>query len=205
MIFLSRLGTSHVRPLARAPKVPVKDQTQPTSPKRKAWRIVAVTLLVVTLLGGALAYKIRRSIPPGMEQDIRAGLVARKIKDPDQRLARYLELRYGPLTDPANRQKAFLDFFELQRIEALQLLVKHSPEAHRQANIDAMARWVAEYRTTMTPAERTALRAKFQTPEGAGMMRKATAQYNSQDVQYRGMTAPVISQLLNTIASVQGQ
>ena len=31
------------------------------------------------------------------------------------------------------------------------------------------------------------------------MLRQATAQYNSQDVQYRGQTAPVISQLLKTI------
>jgi len=49
-----------------------------------------------------------------------------------------------------------------------------------------MAKWVAGYRESMTPQERAALNARFQTPEGKAMLRRAAAQYNSQDVRYRG-------------------
>jgi hypothetical protein len=97
----------------------------------------------------------------------------------------------------------FLDFFDLEHIRAMQFLVKHSPAEHRQASIDAMARWVAAYRDSLTPQERAALKNRFQTGDGQAMLRRATAQYNSQDVRYRGSTAPVISQLLQTLNEVQ--
>lgn len=145
----------------------------------------------------------RRPLPPGMMQDIQAGIAARNIPDADQRIARYLELRYGPLTNPENREKAFLDFFNKDHIDALHLMVKHSPAHQRQANVDAMAKWVEGYRKSMTDDERRTLNAKFSTPQGASMLHQATARYNSQDVQYRSATAPVISQLLRTISSVQ--
>lgn len=173
---------------------------------RRKWpwlRIAGIALLVLTLAGVALLLNLRRAIPPGMLKDIRAGIPARSIQDPDKRLARYLELRYGPLSDPANRQKVFLDFFDTDHIKALQLIVRHSRDEQRQGNIQAMAKWVENYRNTLTDEERAALNAQFQTPEGRAKLRKATAQYNSQDVHYRGMTAPVISQLLNTISTVQ--
>lgn len=54
--------------------------------------------------------------------DIRAGLAAHAIQDPDARLLRYLEARYGSMDDPAHRQDAFLDFFNLDHIKGLQLL-----------------------------------------------------------------------------------
>ena len=41
--------------------------------------------------------------------------------------------------------------------------------------------------------------------QGFAAWEQATAQYNSQDVKYRGQTAPVISQLLRTIYTVQHQ
>jgi hypothetical protein len=146
---------------------------------------------------------LHRGPPPGIMKDIRAGLVARDIEDPDERVAKYLEERYGTLSDPLHRQEAFMDFFNVEHIRALQLLVKHSPEMHRQANVDAMARWVAAYRSSLTSEERQALKAQIQTPEGQVMLRRATAQYNSQDVRYRGSTAPVISQLLRTLNEVE--
>ena len=169
------------------------------------WRIVGVAFLLLALASTGLLVKLRRTIPPGMSKDIRAGMAARGILDPDERLNRYLELRYGPLSDAANRQKVFMDFFNIDHIRSLQLIVKHSPDDQRQANIRAMAIWVEGYRQTLTDRERAALRTEFQTPEGAAMLRRATAQYNSQDARYRGMTAPVISQLLKTISSVQAQ
>ena len=51
--------------------------------------------------------------------------------------------------------------------------------------------------------ERADLCARIQSPGSRGMLQRATAQYNCQDVQYRGQTVPVISQLLITISSLQ--
>lgn len=171
----------------------------------KQLRLLVVGLVLSVVVAAALWMYLRWTIPPGMSKDIRAGIAARGIADPDERLTRYLELRYGALNEAANRERVFLDFFNIDHIKALQLMVRHSPEDQRQANIQAMARWIEGYRNTLTAQERAALNEKFQRPEGRVMLRKATAQYNSQDVHYRGMTAPVISQLLNTISSVQAQ
>lgn len=159
----------------------------------------------VALATAAVLAFWRRPLPPGMMKDIQAGIAARGIVNADERVGRYLELRYGPLTDPANRQKAFLDFFDRDHIQALHLMVKHSPPHQREANVQAMAKWVAKYRDAMTDEERAALKTRFDTPQGAAMLHQATAQYNSQDVRYRSLTAPVISQLLNTISSVQSR
>jgi hypothetical protein len=144
-----------------------------------------------------------QGLAPGILEDIRAGIAARHVKDPDERLLKYLDQRYGSMAEPANRQAAFLDFFNVEHVKGLQLLVKHLPEDRRQASIDAMARWVATYRESLTSDERAELKARFQTAEGQAMLRRATAQYNSQDVRYRGSTAPVISQLLTTLREVQ--
>jgi hypothetical protein len=53
-----------------------------------------------------------------MMKDVRAGIAARHIADPDARLAKYLEGRYGSMGDPANRRKVFLDFFDVEHIKA---------------------------------------------------------------------------------------
>lgn len=176
-----------------------------TTSKGSWWRILGVLLLVLVLVGVALGLAVRRRLPPGLGKDIRAGIAARHIKDPDERLKKYLEGRYGPLSDPANRQQVFLDFFNVEHIKALQLLVKHAPESQRQASIQAMARWIESYRNSLTAQERADLKTRLQGSEGQAMLKRATTQYNSQDVAYRGQTAPVISQLLQTIGSLQNQ
>jgi len=157
------------------------------------WRVAGITIVVLAVVGAVVAYRIRQRLPPELMQDIRAGIAARNVPNADQRFQKYLEGRYGPQTDPANQQKAFLDFFNVDHIRALQLMVKHSPESQRQANINASAKWVEQYRQSLSA----------QSPAGRSMLQKATAQYNAQDVQYRGQTAPVISQLLKTISSLQ--
>ena len=127
------------------------------STKIMCW--VAVGSLLVLAIGGALwIRKFHRDTPREVLQDIRAGLSARHAPQPVQR---FLELRYGSLAEPANRQKAFLDFFNVGHIEGLHLLVTHMQEGERQTNIAAMARWVAEYRRTMSPEERQALNARL--------------------------------------------
>ena len=170
---------------------------------RPFWRIAAIIFAVLVIAMGALWLKVRREIPREILPDVRAGLAARGIADPDKRLSKYLELRYGSMDDPANREKVFLDFFEVDRIKALQFLVRHAPERQRQASIEAMSRWVEKYQNSLTGSERERLKARFSTDEGRARLRRATAQYNSQGVEYRGQTAVVISQLLKTIAAVQ--
>jgi len=170
---------------------------------RRAKIIVWVGVVGLALLTLAVALWIRtfhRYTPMEVVQDIRAGLAARHAPQP---VERFLELRYGPLTEPANRQKAFLDFFNVGHIEGLQILVVHMQSAERQTNIAAMANWVAEYRRTMSPEEKQALKARLSTANGRQMLRQATAQYLRQDVHYRAATAGVIRELMTTVAAVQ--
>ena len=171
--------------------------------RRLFWRVAGITTLVFIVAGAVLVQHIRHRLPPGLMLDIRAGVAARDIPDADQRFEKYLEGRYGPMSDAANRQKAFLDFFNIEHIKALKLLVQHSPENLRQANINATAKWLQHYRESLNPAERADLAARLQSPEGRTMLQQATQQYNSQDVRYRGQTVAVISQLLTTISSLQ--
>lgn len=171
------------------------------------WLLGAGIVVVALLAFGVVGYfKIRRNyLNPEMMKDIKAGLAAKDIKNPDQRFVTFLEQRYGPQTDAANREKAFLDFFNPEHIRNLQTIVAHSPEGQRPANIAATARWVAQFRANLTPAERASLGAKLKTDSGHQMLRQAMAQYNSQDIYYRGATTPVIAELLKTIHEVQGQ
>jgi hypothetical protein len=177
-------------------------QAQPKTrtSRRHLWRWLAFILLFLVLTGAYAVHRIRQRLPAEFMQDVRAGLAARKIKDPDLRFQKYLEVRYGPQADLANREKVFLDFFNLEHIRAMQFLVQHSPVNMRQANIDATARWVEQFRNSLTPDQRADLSARLQAGGGQSLLAQATAQYNSQDVYYRGQTAPVISQLLKTIA-----
>jgi hypothetical protein len=170
--------------------------------RRYVWSLAGVLLLVLAVAVAALARRWRH-LPPGMMLDIRAGVAARAIPDADQRFLKYLEGRYGSQADPDNRRKAFLDFFNVDHVKALQLLVKHSPEKMRQANIEATARWLEHYRNSLSPEDRAGLVAYFNSPEGLASVRAATAAYNSQDVEYRGQTIPVISQLLGAIGALQ--
>jgi hypothetical protein len=170
--------------------------------KKILWWAAAV--LVVLLVAGAVyVARVVRRLPPDLMADVRAGVAARHITDPDARLAKYLENRYGSMDDPAHRRDVFTNFFNPEHIKSMQILVKHSPPAQRKANIQSMAKWIHNYRESMTPQERADLAAHLQHGGGQALLAQATAQYNSQDVAYRGLTAPVISELLNTIASLQ--
>ena len=134
-------------------------------------------------------------------QDVRAAL---QVKDEPEPVERFLELRYGPLTDPANRQRAFLDFFNIGHIKGLSFLASHMESDKRQACTMAMAHWIADYRTTMTPDERAALGAYVRSDVGRDTVRQATVQYLVQeDVHFRASTAPVIQELMTTLATVR--
>ena len=135
-----------------------------------------------------------------MTLDIRAAIGARNAP---RRVDRFLELRYGPMTDPANRQKAFLDFFNPGHIEGLQLLVRHMPAHMRQDNISGMAQWIADYRKTMTAEEKQALGTYFRSEAGRATLQSGTSRYLSQDVHYRASSAQVVSELMLTLSATQ--
>ncbi len=73
----------------------------------------------------------------------------------------------------------------------------------RQANTEAMADWIANYRNTMPAEERAALQACLNSDVGQAMLRQATAQYQSQDVYYRGAQRAVIVELMTTLAALR--
>ena len=182
----------------------MRAKANPEKSRRLFWKIIASTLLVLVVAGAYLVHRIRQ-LPPELMQDIRAGIAARDIRDPDQRFNKFLEGRYGSQQDPLNREKAFLGFFDPDHIKAMQLLVRHSPKKQRQANINAAARWVQQFRDSLTPQERADLAAKILSPEGLNTLRQATGVYNSQDIHYRDQSQAVVSQLLITIASLKSK
>jgi hypothetical protein len=170
---------------------------------RKTRIIVWAGVIVLAVLAFGVACWVHRFhsyTPIEVAQDLRAAVASRNAPRP---VERFLELRYGPLTEPANRQKAFLDFFNVGHIEGLHILVQRSPESHRPLAIGAMAQWVADYRRTMSPEEKEALGAFLRTEAGRLTVQQATAKYLSQDVYYRAATTPVIRELMATLAEVQ--
>lgn len=168
---------------------------------------IIIRAIVLVAAAGVLAtvaglHYLHKHIPAEIIPDIRAAIAARHIADPNARLARYLERLYGPLDKPANRERAFKDFFNANHIKAMQLIVKHAPPGQRRANIQAMAQWISNYQQTMSPDEKTALAAYFQSSAGQAALQAATAQFMQQDAVYRCETVPVITQLMSTLATV---
>ena len=174
-----------------------------TKSRRKFWRFVGIAFLILLAAGVFGFHRLRQRLPPDLILDLRAGAPTVRLADADQRFQMYVENRYGPQSNPANREKAFLSFFDLDHIRSLRWLVKHTPQNMQQPNIDACARWIGQFRDSLSPEQRAGLAAQLQTPEGRRTLQQATAEYNSQDVQYRGQTTPVISQLLKTVASLE--
>lgn len=168
--------------------------------KKLMWAGAIVALLAVM----ATVWWVRRFhhyTPVEVAQDLRAAM---GVKNHPQPVERFLELRYGSLDLPANRHRAFLDFFNPGHVEGLQILTSRLPAGRRQTNIHAMARWVAQYRERLTPEDKQMLAAYFRTEEGRRALESATAKYLSQDVYYRGETAPVIRELMVTLSVIQG-
>ena len=83
------------------------------------------------------------------------------------------------------------------------MLASRMPNDKRQSNVTAMAQWVADYRTTMTPGEKAALAAYVRSPAGRATLQQATAQYLQQDMRFRASSARVIEELMTTLAAVQ--
>ena len=179
------------------------DQWMTIRMQRRTKKIIwvgTIGLLLIALGTGLWVRHFHRYTPVEAVKDLRAAAAVRNAPQP---VERFLELRYGSQTEPQNRQAAFLDFFNVGHIQGLQLITSHMPPGQRQTNIAAMAQWIAEYRKSMTPAEKEALRAHLCSEAGHARIQKATAQYLGQDVRYRAATAPVITELMTTLTTVQ--
>ncbi|MCP5517448.1 MAG: hypothetical protein H7A45_09360 [Verrucomicrobiales bacterium] len=171
---------------------------RPGSPRFRKGIVVALASVALSaLLGiGWFKWRFRHYTGAAALEDFRAGIAARRAPHP---AVRFLELRYGPLDNPANRQKAFLHFFDAGHIEAMGVMVGHMDPGERQTNIADTAAWISDYRSTMTPAEREALGSFLDSPAGQAQLQQARHQYLSRDVAYRSATAPVIAELMMTL------
>jgi hypothetical protein len=118
---------------------------------------------------------------------------------------RFLQLRYGPMSNPDNRRAAFLDFFNIGHIKGLNMLVARTYPDQRQPNIDAMAQWVADYRATLTPDEKASLSAYVNSAAGQATIKQAAAEYMREDSHFRATTAGVVKELLTTLSTVRKQ
>jgi len=157
--------------------------------------------LVLLALGATLwVRRFHTYTPVEAVLDLRAAAGARNAPRP---VERFMELRYGPMNVPANREKAFLDFFNVGHIEGLHILVQRAPPEYRQQAIQNMANWVAEYRRTLTTEEKASLAAYLNSESSRATLDRATAKYLSHDVRYRAITAPVIAELMATLAEVR--
>jgi hypothetical protein len=162
--------------------------------------------LVLMSAGAVLWFwTFRHYTPKELMKDVQAGLAARNVREPAERIGTFLEARYGPLTDAANRERAFLGFFEVDHINGLRFIVAHTPAGQKQANTQAMADWIAHYRAAMTPEERATLAEHLNSESGRAMLQRATAQYQSQDVYFRAAQKPVIAELMTTLAALRKQ
>jgi len=167
--------------------------------KKILW--VGGAALLIAALGAA--WWVRRFhtyTPLAALLDLRAAAQADGAERP---VERFLELRYGPLTEPANRQKAFLDFFDLGHIEGLHLIVNKMGGQEKPIIIDVMAQWIADYRHGLSAEEREALSAYLSSAAGRAQVHDATVRYLQKDVQFRAATAPVIQELMTTLAILQ--
>lgn len=134
--------------------------------------------------------------PLAVAQDVRAASQAGSVEE-------FLELRYGPLTEPTNRQKAFLDFFNPDHLEGLYRIVSLLDGERKDAVVTAMSAWIADYRRGLTSKERETLRAYINSDAGRATIQKAAAAYLREDVAYRAATAPVVAELMATLVALQ--
>jgi len=166
--------------------------------KKLIW--TGAVLTAATVLAGVFwVKKFKDYTPAEAVADLRAAIA---VRDQTQPVPKFLELRYGSLDKPANRQQAFLGFFNVGHIQGMQMIVARMPAERRQDNINAMANWVAAYRQSMSRQEKEELRDSLKTKDGRRMVQQATSQYLAQDVHYRAATAPVIRELMATLAYV---
>lgn len=166
-------------------------------------RVILSALAAVLVIGGSTAgwvWKSRGPMLRAVAEDLKAGARSRNAEKPFEK---FIELRYGPMTDPDNRRKAFVGFFDPVRTEGMYRLVGFMSDEERRANIAASAEWIARYRESMSPDEKQAMAAWLNAPGTQATLQKASSQYRSRDIRYRAATETVISELMTTLSMVR--
>ena len=177
------------------------------------WRIKKRTTIILLASGVAVVVLITAGSvfwartfghypPREVFKDIRAGLAAKNVPQPKERVEVFLTARYGSLTDPANRQRAFLDFFNVDHTKGLDFISGRTPPSQRAADTQAMAEWIAHFRKTMSKEERAALRTRMNSEAGRKMLQQSTAYYMAQEESVRKAQKPVMTELTTTLTSL---
>ena len=166
--------------------------------------VVASAVGVALIAAGSVLWTrtFHHYSPRELLKDVRAGLAARDIQPPRARVEAFLTARYGPLTDPANRQRAFLDLFNVDHTKALDFIAGRSPASQKQADTQAMAEWIAQHRKTMSKEERAALRTFINSESGKSILQRSTAHYMAQEESVRNAQNPVMMELTATLTSL---
>jgi hypothetical protein len=158
-------------------------------------------VIVLMAAGAALGWSraFPRYTPLDAFRDLRAAIRAQHAPNPTEE---FFERRYGPLTDPANRQRVFLDFFNVGHQRGMQIITRHQGSEKEKASIAATAKWIADYRRKLTPQEKQALGAYFRSDTGRARKEESNAEYLKQDAQSRADQAPVFREITFTLLTV---
>lgn len=160
----------------------------------------AITVAVVVLGYIVWTRRFHDYTPIEAALDLKAGYAARHAPIPARK---FLELRYGPQTESTNRTAAFIDLFNSGHIEGLCLIVGNRSDQGTRKGIEDVAEILRDHRRNMTPDEKKALAEHFNSPAGQAQVHAATASYQSKDARFRAVAAPVIQELMTTLAELQ--
>ena len=163
---------------------------------------IGASVVLVAAIGAGWIWKTRSGLVKEVALDLKAGAMSRHAENPFER---FLELRYGPMTEPINRQKAFLGFFDADHMEGMRRLVGYMKPGERETNIAASARWIANYRESMSDPEKQSLAEWLHSEQGRVTLQRSSALYRSRDVWYRASTEPVIRELMTTFTMLHQQ
>jgi len=181
-------------------KQPGKSATKRSSRTRRFLWAGGVAVAVVVLAYIVWKRRFHDYTPIEAALDLKAGYAARHAPVPAKK---FLELRYGPQTDATNRTAAFIDLFNSGHIEGLCLIVGNRSDQGTRKGIEDVAEILRDHRRTMTPDEKKALSEHFNSAAGQAQVRAATASYQSKDARFRAVAAPVIQELMTTLAELQ--
>jgi hypothetical protein len=179
-----------------------KDQGATKRSSRGKKLLWAGAIAVAVLALGAVLW-VRRFhdyTPAEAVKDLKAGFAARHAPVPARK---FLELRYGPQTEATNRTAAFIDLFNSGHIEGLYLIVGNRSDEGTRKGIEDVAQILRDHRRDMTPDEKKALANYFSSDAGKTQIQAATGSYQSKDARFRAVAAPVIQELMTTLAALQ--
>lgn len=186
-------------PLERMKPPKPNTKEQGTRTKKLLWA-GGGAVVVLGLVAILWARRFHDYTPIEAALDLKAGFAARHAPVPAKQ---FLELRYGPQTNPTNRTAAFIDLFNVGHIEGLYLIAGNRTDSGTRKGVEDIAQILRDHRQSMTPEEKQALADYFGSPLGKAQIQQATAGYQSKDARFRAMAAPIIQELMTTLALVQ--